>query len=136
MLGVATALVNAALNLIKAAVDAGSGPGLVRIYNGTRPAKGGTATTLLAEVDLGDPCAADATSGILTFTVPDPVTVATTGTAAWGRLVDSDGNFVADFDIRATGSTDNGEEMVVSSTSLVSGGTFEITSMVINGSNV
>ena len=46
----ADTLVNARADLITAARDAGASGGHIRIYNGTRPSKGGTVTTLLGEL--------------------------------------------------------------------------------------
>lgn len=56
-LAFATTLRNAMLDEIKTALDAGAGAALIRIYDGTRPATGGTATTLLAELTCTDPSA-------------------------------------------------------------------------------
>ena len=54
---IANTVRNSRIDDIRAAVDAGSGAGLLRIYSGTKPAKGGTpAGTLLAELTCADPC--------------------------------------------------------------------------------
>ena len=49
-LGLSTTLRNAMLDAITTAIGTS---GKVRIYSGTRPATGGTATTLLAELPCG-----------------------------------------------------------------------------------
>ena len=62
-LGLATALRNSRLDAINTAINAGAGADLIRIYDGTRPATGGAATTLLAELTCTDPAAAAASGG-------------------------------------------------------------------------
>lgn len=69
---------------------AGNGAKL-RIYNGTRPATGGAATTLLAEFTLGSPFAPAASGGSLSPTLPGATTGAADGTATWFRIVKADG---------------------------------------------
>lgn len=102
--GLATALRNSRLNLIRDAIDAGAGAGFLRIYDGTRPATGGTATTLLAELTYTDPCAPNASGGVLTFSSITPDSSANaSGTATWGRAVDSTGAFVKDFSVGTSG---------------------------------
>ena len=61
-LGLATTLRNARLDQITTAIDAGTA-GLLRIYDGSRPATGGAATTLLAELTLSDPSSGAAAAG-------------------------------------------------------------------------
>lgn len=114
--GLAVTLRNARANLISAAVDAGAGPGLFRVYDGTRPATGGTATTLLAELTFSDPSAAAASGGVLTFNAitADPSANAS-GTATWGRMVDSTGAFVDDFSVGTSGADFNLNTVTITS---------------------
>ncbi len=86
--GYATTLRNAQLDAIT--TFAGSGAKL-RIYDGTRPATGGTATTLLAEFTLGSPFAGAAASGSLSVTLPSDTTGVAASTATWFRIVKADG---------------------------------------------
>lgn len=69
---------------------AGSGA-LIRIYSGTRPAKGGTATTLLAQLT----CAATlgtVSNGVLTLNaITQDSSADASGTPTWFRVVKSDG---------------------------------------------
>lgn len=96
---------NSMLNQIRDAIDAGAGAGLVRIYDGSRPATCGTATTLGAELTCSDPCAAAAASGVLTFSAIAPDTAANASiTATWGRFVDSTGTCVGDYAVGTSGS--------------------------------
>lgn len=98
LFALATAVRNTMLDAISAAVDAGAGAGLLRVYDGTRPATGGAATTLLAELTFSNPCvAAGASSGVLTFdAITADASANASGTATWCRGVDSTGTFVFD----------------------------------------
>jgi len=76
--GYATALRNAQLDAITTYAGAGA---KLRIYDGTRPATGGTATTLLAEFTLGSPFAPGASGGVLSPTLPSAVNAGASGKA-------------------------------------------------------
>lgn len=84
-----------AANLRNAQLDAittfAGNAALLRIYNGTRPATGGAATTLLGTFTLGSPLAAGAAAGVLSPTLPADTTGAAAGTATWFRIVKADG---------------------------------------------
>ena len=87
-LGFATTLRTSRATVVRDAIDAGSGPGKIRIYNGTRPATGGTVTTLLAELTCSDPCGT-VTNGVLTLsTITADSSADNSGTATWFRIVD------------------------------------------------
>ena len=122
---------NNMLDEIAALVDGGVGAGLLRIYDGTRPASGGTATTLLAELTMSDPAFGAAAAAALTANaITDDSSANATGTATWFRIVDSTGAFVIDGDVGTSGS-----DLNLSTTSIVSGGTVSVTSLVINAGN-
>lgn len=79
--------------------------GLWRIYDGSRPATGGSATTLLAELTCGSPFAAGATNGVLTIgNVTADSSANATGTATWARIVTSGGTAVIDMNVGTSGS--------------------------------
>lgn len=104
----ATTLRNARADQIKTAVDAGGAAGFFRVYDGTRPATGGTATVLLAELTMAFPSAAAASGGLLTFNgITADASANATGTATWGRLVTSAGAFVEDFSVGTSGADFN-----------------------------
>lgn len=106
--GLATALRNTRLDAIKTAIDAGGAAGKLRIYDGTRPATGGTATTLLAELTLSFPSAPSASSGVLTFSsITADASADATGTATWCRIVTSAAAFVADASVGTSGADYN-----------------------------
>lgn len=131
-LGFPTALRSSRATAIRDAIDAGAGAGKVRIYNATRPATGGTATTLLAELTLSDP-SGTITNGVLTFSAITSDSAAdATGTAAWFRIVDSTNATVVDGDVTATG---GGGELQFASVTFTAGQQINITSFAITEGN-
>jgi hypothetical protein len=68
--------------------------GKLRIYDGSRPATGGTATTLLAEFILGSPFGAGSSAGVLSPTLPANTTGLAASTATWFRIVKTDGTTI------------------------------------------
>lgn len=127
-LGYSTALRNAQMDEIPAAIGAS---GLLRIYDGTRPATGGTATTLLAELALSATSAPAASGGVLTFNAitSDPSANAT-GTATWFRITTSGGTAVIDGSVGTSGADIN-----FNSVSFVSGATIAVSSLTITHGN-
>lgn len=115
---------NSRLDLIRDAIDAGAAAGTVKVYTGTKPATGGalSGNTLLTTGTFGDPSAPAATGGVLTFNAISYTTAQADGTATWGRVEDSDGNFVADMTVGGAGS---GEDIELSSINMLSGATVE-----------
>lgn len=89
-IGMAVALRNARLDAITTFAGASA---KLRIYNGSQPATGGTATTLLAELTCNASAfAGAAASGVLTLNAITSDTAAdATGTATWARITKSDG---------------------------------------------
>ena len=128
----ATGLKNNVLAPIIAAIDAGSGPGRINIYSGTMPATVTTALTsqvLLATLTFADPCGT-ITDGVLTMdAITQDASANATGTAAWARITDSDGNIVMDINVSATGGSG---ALQMNTTSIVAGGPVLITSFVIS----
>lgn len=123
---------DAQLDAIAALINAGSGPGLLRIYDGAQPADADddiTVQVLLAELEFADPvAAAPASAGVLTFdTIPDANAVAT-GTATWARVLDSDENKIFDANV---GIAANTPSIVLNTTSIVVGGPVHIESFVL-----
>lgn len=104
----------------------------LRIYNGTRPATGGTATTLLAELTCNATFAPAASGGVLTLNAIAPDTAAdATSTATWFRIVKSDGTtHVLDGDVGTAGS-----DMNLNTTSIVTGANVSITTFTITAPN-
>lgn len=129
ILRLATSARNAAVKGVTDTIDAGSGPGTIKIYTGTQPATPGTAlsgNTLLATVVLGDPAFSAPSNGVSAGADPAAVNAVATGNAGWCRVADSDGNAVLDGDVTASG---GGGFMQLSSIALTSGAPVDITSL-------
>lgn len=122
---------NGWLDNINTLLNAGAGAALIRIYDGIRPATGGTATTLLAELTCTDPAAPAAASGVLTFSaITQDSSANATGTATWFRMVDSAGNFVLDGNVSTSGS-----DLNLTSTSITATEAVSISSATITAGN-
>lgn len=119
-LAFSTTIRNAQADAITTAVGAS---GFLRIYDGSRPASGGTATTLLAELTCNATFAPAASSGVLTLNaVTADSSANATGTATWFRIVTSGGTFCVDGNVGTSGS-----DLNLDSVSIVAGGTVSIT---------
>lgn len=125
--GYSTATRNAQLDAITTAVG---NAGTLKIYAGTQPATGGTATTLLATFTLGSPFAPGASSGVLSPTLPSSVTGAATGTATWFRVATSGGTQVIDGTVGTSGA-----DLNLNTVSIVSGVTVSLSAWTITRGN-
>ena len=125
-LAYSTTIRHAMLDAITTAAGNGA---LLRIYDGSRPATGGTATTLLAELTCGTPFAASASGGVLTLgSITQDSSANATGTATWFRIVKSDGTtHVLDGSVGTSGSDLNLTTTSITSTQPVSVTSFTIT---------
>lgn len=104
--------------------------GKVRIYSGSRPATGGTATTQLAELPLSA-TAGTVSSGVLTLNaITSDSSADATGTATWFRILTSGNTPVIDGNVGTSGS-----DLNLNTTSIVSGGPVAITSFTITEGN-
>lgn len=105
---------------------------LLRIYDGTRPATGGTATTLLAELTCNATFAPAASGGVLTLNaITQDASANATGTATWFRIVKSDGTtHVLDGSVGTSGS-----DLNLTTTSIVATQPVSITSFTITEGN-
>ena len=122
------------------AITTGAGNGaLLRIYDGTRPATAGTATTLLAELTCGTPFASAASGttdgAAVTLTlgaITQDSSANATGTATWFRIVKSDGTtFVMDGSVGTSGS-----DLNLTTTAIVAGQPVSVASFVISEANI
>lgn len=104
----------------------------LRIYNGTQPATGGTATTLLAELTCNATFAPAASGGVLTLNaITQDSSADATGTASWFRIVQSDGStHVFDGTVGTSGA-----DLNLNSTSIVVAGTVSVSSFTITAPN-
>jgi hypothetical protein len=127
-LGYVAALRNAQLDQITSQVGAS---GLLRIYSGTRPATGGTETTVLAELTFSATFAPAASAGVLTANaITQDSSANATGTATWFRVLTSGAAARIDGDVGTSGS-----DLNLNSTSITLGGTVAVTSFVITAGN-
>lgn len=122
--GYSTTLRNAQLDAITTAVG---NAGKLALYDGVRPATGGSATTKLAEFTLGTPFAAGAAAGVLSPTLPSDTTGIAAGTATWGRITTSAGTFVIDLGV--------GTDITLNTTTVSVGVTCSVTSFSITRGN-
>lgn len=134
-LKLASAIRAARSEVIKSAIDAATTPGKVLLYTLPLPATTGaaiTTQTLLATCVLSDPCGTVANGSLTLSAISDDLSADATGDIAFGRIVDGDGNFVADAIAGVNGS---GEILQFLSLSVVQGGTVKLTSGVLNEGN-
>lgn len=128
-LGYNVTLRNAQLDAITTAAGASA---LFRIYDGSRPATGGTATTLLAELVMNATFAPSAASGVLTLNaIAADSSANATGTATWFRIVKSDGTTHVMDGSAGTSGTD----LVLNTASIVAGANVSISSATITAGN-
>ena len=126
--GMVAALRNARLDEITAAAGASA---LLNIYDGSRPATGGAATTLLAQLTCNATFAPAASGGTLTLNaITSDTSANATGTATWARITTSGASFVLDCSVGTSGADIN-----LNTTSIVSGATVACTSAVITEGN-
>lgn len=115
------------------AIDAGSGPGTLKIYTGVQPASADDAlsgNTLLATLTFSDPAAPSPSAGVITFDVITEDSAAdATGTATWARIQDSDGNVVFDGDCGLV--SDDDALIQFPTVSFVAGGPVQISSFTL-----
>lgn len=126
-LAFSTTLRDSRLDAIVTAIGAS---GLVRIYDGSRPATGGAATTLLAELPLS--ATAGTVSGqVLTMSaITTDSSANATGTASWFRVTTSGGTPVIDGNVGTSGS-----DLNLNTTSIVVAGSVAISSFTITEAN-
>jgi hypothetical protein len=130
-IGLSTALRTQHVDNINTALNAGAGAALMRVYDGTRPATGGTATNLLAELTLSDPAAPAGSGGVLTFSaITQDSSANATGTATWCRFVDSTGAFVMDGSVGTAAA-----DYILNTTSITSGVAVTCSSGVLTAGN-
>lgn len=127
-LAYSTAIRNGRMDQITSGIGAS---GLFRVYDGSRPASGGTATTLLAELALSATSAPGASGGVLTFnSITQDSSANATGTATWFRVVTSGGTFCIDGNAATSAS-----DLNLTTTSIVATQPVSVTSCVITEGN-
>lgn len=122
---------NNALDTLKTAVDAGSGPGTIKVYNGTQPTTANdaiTSQTLLATLTFSDPCGTTSSGTLTMSAITQDSAADATGTATWARIADSTGATVFDVDVTVMGA---GGTLQFNTTNFVIGGPVLISSFTI-----
>jgi two-component sensor histidine kinase len=107
--------------------------GILRIYDGTRPADADTAVTtqvILAELTMNATSFAAASAGVSTANaITQDSSANAGGTATWARLFQSNGTTpVADFSVSATG---GGGEIQFASTTFVAATAIQMTALTL-----
>lgn len=128
-IGMVTGLRNARLDAITTFTG---GSALLRIYDGTRPATGGTATVLLAELTCNATFAPAASGSVLTLNaITSDASANATGTATWARIVKADGTtIVLDCSVGTSGT-----DIILNTASIVAGAAVSVTSATITEAN-
>lgn len=127
-IGLSTAVRNAMLDSITTQAGASA---LLRIYDGTRPATGGTATNKLAELTCASVLAAASSGGVLTLNAITQAAALLSGTATWFRLVKADGTTV----IMDGSVSTAGADVNLNSVAISSGASVSVTSGSITAGN-
>lgn len=126
-LTLSTAARNAQLDAITTAIGAS---GLLRIYDGSRPAGPGTAVstqTLLAELTLGSSAFGSASNGSMTANaITSDLSANASGTATWYRITTSGGTAVVDGKVGTSGADLNLNSVALSSGAAVSISSFTL----------
>jgi hypothetical protein len=115
-----TAVANARLDQVSAALEAGSGPGVLQIGSAAM-------ASVLVEIPLDDPIAAASSRVLALLAAPETAEAIASGTAAAARLVDSDDNVIASGLTVGTSGTD----VVLDSTAITSGQNVTVNSAAI-----
>jgi len=130
-LGYNVTLRNSRLDEITALIDAGTTGGFIRIYDGARPATGGTVTTLLAELQFSTTSFPAAAAGAISANaISDDTSADNTGTATWFRVVDDLASHVMDGDVGTSAS-----DLNLNSTSINSGVNVSVTQFDLTAGN-
>lgn len=128
----AIAVKNSVLSPVQVAIDAGAGPGTVKVYSGIIPATPATAIgaqVLLGTLTFSDPCGAVATGALTMSAIAQDSAADASGTASFARIADSTGLTVMDIDVTSNG---GGGTLQLNTTNIVIGGPILISSFVIS----
>lgn len=133
-LGFSPALRSLRAQSIVTTLDAGSAPGYINFYTGTRPSTGAAITSqvLVGTVTLGA-TSGIVNAGVITFAATtQDVSVDNDGTITWARMFDGDDVFVCDASCGLTGS---GADFIFNTVNALSGGILKVNSGLITEGN-
>lgn len=118
-------------SMLDAITTAAGGSALLSIYDGSRPATGGAATTLLAQLTCNATFAPGASGGVLTLNaITTDSSANATGTASWFRITTSGATHIVDGNVGTSGS-----DLNLNTLSIVSGGPVAVSSFTITAGN-
>ena len=104
---------------------------LIKLFDGTRPATGGTATNLLVTLPCSATFAPASAAGVLTLNAITSANVTgANATCTWGTVTTSGSTRVFDFSVGTSGA-----DLNMSSVSFVTGGNVAISSFTITDGN-
>lgn len=125
MIAISSELNEFRLNAVIAFLSGGAENARAEIYDGVRPALGGTpAGNLLASIVLMEPMGIVA-NGLLSVATTNEVMIGNTGQATWARIVNGNGALAWDCDVSDLNGTG---ELRLPSTTLYAGGYTRIVS--------
>lgn len=109
-------------------IDSGAGVAKFELYASTRVAIFEAPTSAaVVEIPLAKPCGTVSDTG-LALTQGDDGLIMTTAMVLWARLINANGDTVADFDVRADADPIESGEISIPSTMLYAGGIARLTS--------
>lgn len=123
MIAASTAASAALMEALRTLLDGGS----VSLYSGTRPAPGGTVTTLVATCALPAPCGS-VSAGDLSLLASAQGQIVSASAPTWARLFTAGGGWVLDCDVRLSVDADAGQELVITAPALYPGAFVSIAS--------
>lgn len=112
-------------------LDSGPAAARLRIYGAPQPDPGDApgAAPLLAEIGLAKPCGTVAANVLSLVTAAPSTLVTSSGTAAWARLVNGNGDWSDDLSVSTVG---GGAEVELSTLTLFAGGSVVLASAVLS----
>lgn len=127
-IGINVDIRNASMNLLKSAIDAGTGTGKINFYDGVRPATGVAITNqvLLGTVLCSKPCGTVADGALVLAALTDDENAAATGNATWARITANDDTFVCDLEVASVFDPEGDADIIMNSTAIMKGGIIRV----------
>lgn len=130
MVSISTAAQSVGCDAVVDLVDAGTPPGLLKIYAGTVPATVNASlgsATLLGTLTMSNPAFGSASSGVATAgTITADSSADATGTATFARICNAAGTAVFQLTVGTSGA-----EVNLNSTAITSGGSISVSSLTL-----
>lgn len=130
-----TAAANAACDAVVDLIDAGTPPGLLKVYGGSVPANANAAlggATLLATLTFSNPAFGAAAAGVATASaITSDTSADATATATFARITNAAGTVIIQMEVGTSGS-----DLNLSSTAITAGGTVAVSSLTYTQSGL